>query len=109
MNIIGNVFLVIGGIFLFLGGLGILRMPDVLNQAQAGTKSSTLGIVSLLIGFIFIHPSWGFKLFLIAIFFLSTSPISSHAITRSALKRKKETFILSENQYEKQFHDGEER
>lgn len=109
MNIIGYIFLIVGGIFLFLGGLGILRMPDVLNQAQAGTKASTLGIVSLLIGFIFIHPSWGFKLFLIAVFFLSTSPISSHAITRSALKRKKEVFIISENQYLNQFEDKEVR
>jgi len=100
MNIIGWILVTIGAVFLFLGGLGIYRMPDVLNQSQAGTKASTLGIVSLLIGLIFFHPSWGFKLFIIAIFFLSTSPIASHNITRAALKRKKEEFVLNENAYE---------
>lgn len=99
MNVIGYIFTTIGGIFLFLGGLGIYRMPDVLNQAQAGTKASTLGIVSLSIGLIFLKPVWGFKLFIIIIFFLSTSPLASHAIARTALKRNKEDFQLSQNDF----------
>jgi len=97
MNIAGYIFTTIGGIFLLLGGLGIYRMPDVLNQAQAGTKASTLGIVSLLIGLIFLRPDWGFKLLIIILFFLSTSPLASHAIARAALKRNKENFKLSQN------------
>lgn len=97
MDIIGYIFTTIGGIFLLLGGLGIYRMPDVLNQAQAGTKASTLGIVSILIGLIFLKPDWGFKLFIIIIFFLSTSPLASHAVARAALKRNKEDFKLSQN------------
>lgn len=97
MNIIGYIFTLTGGIFLFLGGLGIYRMPDALNQAQAGTKASTLGIVSLLIGLIFLKPDWGFKLFIIIIFFLSTSPLASHSIARAALKRNAENFNLSQN------------
>lgn len=100
LYIIGSVFIIVGAIFLFLGGLGIFRMPDVLNQSQAGTKASTLGIVSVLVGLIFIHPEWGFKLLIIAVFFLATSPIASHNITRAALKRKKEHFVLSENAYD---------
>jgi multicomponent Na+:H+ antiporter subunit G len=97
--IIGYVFLTIGSVFLFLGGLGILRMPDVLNQSQAGTKASTLGIVAFLIGLIFFHPEWGFKLIIIALFFFATAPIASHKITRAALIRNKEAFILSENAF----------
>lgn len=100
MVIMGWLLILIGAIFLFLGGLGILRMPDVLNQAQAGTKTTTLGIVSLLLGMIFLHPLWGFKLLIIALFFLATSPIGSHSIARAALKRKKEVFVLNQNAYE---------
>ena len=100
MIIIGYVLLTIGAVFLFLGGLGILRMPDVLNQSQACTKASTLGIVAFLIGLIFFHPEWGFKLAIISLFFLATAPIASHKITRAALLRNKETFILSENAFE---------
>ncbi|BEP29950.1 monovalent cation/H(+) antiporter subunit G [Helicovermis profundi] len=103
MTIIGYIFLTIGAIFLFLGGLGVFRMPDVLNQSQAGTKASTLGIVSFLIGLIFFHPAWGFKLVIIALFFFATGPISSHKITRAALIRNKENFILSENAFEDRF------
>lgn len=99
MIIIGYIFLTIGSAFLFLGGLGILRMPDVLNQSQAGTKASTLGIVAFLIGLIFFHPDWGFKLMIISVFFLATAPIASHKITRAALLRNKEKFILSENAF----------
>ncbi len=99
MEIIGYIFLTIGAIFLFLGGLGIFRMPDVLNQSQAGTKASTLGIVSFLIGIMFFYPAWTFKLLIIVVFFLATAPISSHKITRSALIRNKEKFVLSENAY----------
>jgi multicomponent Na+:H+ antiporter subunit G len=100
MAYIGWIIILIGALFLFLGGLGIFRMPDVLNQAQAGTKTTTLGIVSLLAGMIFLHPVWGFKLIIIALFFLATSPIGSHSIARAALKRKKENFVLTSNAYE---------
>jgi len=100
MAYIGYFFLLVGAIFLFLGGLGVFRMPDVLNQSQAGTKASTLGIVSFLIGLMFFHPDWTFKLAIIALFFLATAPISSHKITRAALLRKKEEFILSENAFD---------
>jgi multicomponent Na+:H+ antiporter subunit G len=100
MTLIGWILVMIGALFLCLGGLGIFRMPDVLNQAQAGTKTTTLGIVSLLMGMIFFHPDWGFKLVIIALFFLVTSPVGSHSITRAALKRKKENFVLGDNAYE---------
>ncbi|MCD6436279.1 MAG: monovalent cation/H(+) antiporter subunit G [Clostridiales bacterium] len=99
MHVIGYIFLTIGAIFLFLGGLGIFRMPDVLNQSQAGTKASTLGIVSFLIGIMFFYPVWALKLMIIVMFFLATAPIASHKITRAALLRNKEEFILSENAY----------
>lgn len=106
MEILGYLLMFIGALLLFLGGLGLYRMPDVLNQAQAGTKASTLGIVAFAIGMIFFHPEWGFKLMIISFFFLATAPIASHKITRAALLRRKEEFILSENAFEDRFHES---
>ena len=43
MNLIGDILLVIGCAFIALGSLGLIRMPDVYNRLQAGTKAATLG------------------------------------------------------------------
>jgi len=104
MTYIGWFFLLAGTGFLFLAGLGILRMPDVLTQSQAGTKASTLGMIALLIGVSFLEPQWAPKLILIAVFFLFSSPIASHAICKAAVVRGKENFVLKQNDYGK---DGE--
>ena len=53
MKIIGDILLIISGLFYALGGLGLLRMPDVYNRAQAGTKATTLGTFSALIALCF--------------------------------------------------------
>ncbi|MCP5367716.1 MAG: monovalent cation/H(+) antiporter subunit G [Hyphomicrobiales bacterium] len=84
-SFIGDLFLVVGGAFLFLGALGLLRMPDVFNRIQAGTKAATLGALSLLVGVGFQHPEWAGKLALIALFVLITTPVGSSAIARAAL------------------------
>ncbi|WP_443110682.1 monovalent cation/H(+) antiporter subunit G [Caloramator sp. mosi_1] len=44
-------------------------MPDILNQSQAGTKASTLGILALLIGFAFLNTQAAPKLILMGLFF----------------------------------------
>ena len=84
MEILGNVFLLIGTTFLFLGALGLVRMPDVYNRIQAGTKATTLGSLALIMGVAFHHPAWIPKLILIALFILLTSPVASSTIARAA-------------------------
>jgi multicomponent Na+:H+ antiporter subunit G len=46
----GLVMLLVGSVFLFLGALGIYRMPDLYNRLQAGTKATTLGAMSTILG-----------------------------------------------------------
>ena len=82
--LIGNIFILIGALFLFLGALGLVRMPDVYNRIQAGTKAVTLGSLALLFGMSFLHPDWIPKLVLIALFILLTSPVGSSTIARAA-------------------------
>lgn len=73
-----------GVIFLFLGSLGVYRMPDVYNRLQAGTKCTTLGAFSTIIGVGIIEPAWFWTTLIIAVFVLVTNPISSHALGRAS-------------------------
>ncbi len=91
---IGDIFLLIGALFLFLGALGLLRMPDVYNRLQAGTKATTLGSLAVLIGVGCYHPEWTAKLLLIAFFILLTSPVSSSTIARAAYLNGIRPFVL---------------
>ncbi len=83
----GMALIIFGAIFLFLGALGILRLPDVYNRLQAGTKATTLGAFSAIIGAGLVEPEWFPKALIIAVFILMTNPISSHALARASYRR----------------------
>ena len=84
LDIIGGVLLVAGAAFLLFGGLGLVRMPDLFNRIQAGTKTTTLGSLLILAGAAFLQPGWGWKLLLIGLFLLFTNPLSSQVLARAA-------------------------
>ncbi|MEO5366996.1 MAG: monovalent cation/H(+) antiporter subunit G [Magnetococcus sp. WYHC-3] len=86
-TIAGGVLLVLGAAFLLLGGLGVVRMPDLFNRIQAGTKATTLGTLLSLTGVACLHPEWGLKLLLIGLFMLFTNPLSSHVLARAEHRR----------------------
>jgi len=102
-EIIGGIFIIIGSIFLFLGGLGIYRMPDVYNRIQAGTKATTLGAMSVILGVGIAQLesdwTWILKTLVILIFIAYSNPISSHALARAMYKRKIYPFIKSHDKY----------
>ena len=71
------------------GCIGLVRLPDVYNRAQAATKCVTLGTCLILAGV----AIWGFgqgsgsmgvKAILCAAFVLITSPVAAHAVCRGA-------------------------
>lgn len=88
LDLLGSLLLVGGSAFLFLGGLGLVRMPDVFNRIQAGTKATTLGTLLMLAGFACMQPDWWPKLLLIGLFSLFTNPISSQLLSRAAHRTK---------------------
>jgi multicomponent Na+:H+ antiporter subunit G len=97
LNILGGLLLVSGSAFLALGGLGLVRMPDVFNRIQAGTKTTTLGTLLTLVGIVCLQPEWVLKLFLIGLFILSTNPLSSQVLARAAHRigtRKSELTVV---------------
>jgi multicomponent Na+:H+ antiporter subunit G len=83
---IGVVFFGIGIAFNFFGCLGLLRLPDIYNRLQAGTKCVTFGTIFVLIGVLVSvgFTSMGIKAILCLGFILVTSPTAAHAISRGA-------------------------
>ncbi|MCK5690364.1 Na+/H+ antiporter subunit G, partial [Myxococcota bacterium] len=81
---IGLAVTLIGVVFLFLGALGIVRMPDIYNRMQAGTKATTLGVVLTLTGLGIYELEFLPKMLLIAAFVFVTNPLSAHALARAA-------------------------
>ena len=79
----------IGLAFDLFGCIGLVRLPDVYNRAQAATKCVTLGTCMILIGTAVAGLSQGIapmgvKAVLCAGFVLLTSPVGAHAICRGA-------------------------
>lgn len=84
MTYIGYAFVSIGIIFYFLGGLGLLRMPDFYNRAQASTKATTLGSFSILLGVGLIDVSYLPKAILVIILIGITNPVGASVLSRAA-------------------------
>lgn len=84
ITLIGAIITLAGSIFIFLGALGILRMPDVYNRMQTGTKATTLGSMLSLLGLGIATPGWLSKIILLIIFIIITNPLSTHALARAA-------------------------
>ncbi len=82
--LIGSLVCLAGSIFLFLGALGVVRMPDVYNRMQAGTKATTLGSMLSLLGIGLARTEWLPKLILLILFVLFTNPLSTNALARAA-------------------------
>ena len=88
LKYLGYFLITIGSIFLFLGGLGLVRLPDIYSRLQAGTKASTLGAMSVIIGVGLLNPAWLIKSIIIVTFIFLSNPISSHALARGSYKHK---------------------
>jgi multicomponent Na+:H+ antiporter subunit G len=81
----------IGLAFDLFGCVGLVRLPDVYNRAQAATKCVTLGTCMILIGVAVrafgaadLPTPMAVKALICAAFILLTSPVGAHAICRGA-------------------------
>ena len=79
----------VGLAFDLFGCIGLVRLPDVYNRAQAATKCVTLGTCMILLGVAVWAAGpgdWpmGVKALVCAVFILLTSPVGAHAVCRGA-------------------------
>lgn len=87
-DIAATAFLVLGIFFYFSGAVGIIRFPDVYNRIHAATKTSTVGIISILLAGII---AFGFdpisiKAVAISVFLMLTYPVAGHLLARAAYR-----------------------
>ena len=79
---------IIGTAVTFIASIGVIRLPDVYTRAHATTKTSTLGILTILLGafiyFWFVHGIVSIRLLLGIVFVFLTAPVAGHMIIRSA-------------------------
>ncbi len=94
IKLVGEILLLMGSFSLLTAAVGLLRMPDVYNRVQTGTKASTLGAILSFIGLaLMAYDSWGEvnwvgRMFVLVIFILLTNPVSSHVLMRAAYAMK---------------------
>jgi len=81
-----SLLLIIGTFFMILGSIGVLRMPDIYTRLHALTKSSTMGLTSLLVACALTLSEMEITIKVIfAIFFhFLTNPVGAHMIIRAA-------------------------
>ena len=94
IKFIGEIFLLIGSFSLMTAAVGLLRMPDVYNRVQTGTKASTLGALMSFVGLAMMsfdhwqETNWVGRFLVLVIFILLTNPVSSHVLMRAAYAMK---------------------
>lgn len=94
VKIIGEIFLLMGSFSLFVAAIGLLRMPDVYNRVQTGTKASTLGAIMSFMGVGFLaidhwdETNWIGRVIVLIVFIFLTNPVSSHVLMRAAYAMK---------------------
>ncbi len=92
MTILANIlvifFIVVGLLFIVVTAIGMIRLPDLYSRAHAASKSSTLGVMCILLG-VFFHfwlneGHFNPAILLGALFLFITGPVGAHIMGRSS-------------------------
>lgn len=92
MNVITEwivlLFILSGTALSLFSSIGLLRLPDVYTRSHASTKTTTIGLISILAGgfafFLFEDGVISVRLILAIIFVFLTAPVAGHLTARSA-------------------------
>lgn len=82
------VCLALGSLLCLAAAIGMVRFPDLLSRMHAATKPQTLGVLLVLLGVALGRRSaldFG-MLVLVAMFQMATAPVSSHMLSRAAIR-----------------------
>src|SRR5690606_38382817 len=86
ITIISSLCFILGSFLIVSGAVGVLRFPDFYTRMHAAGVTETLATLLILAG-LMLHAGWGlalFKLVMILLFILLTSPTASHALAKAA-------------------------
>ncbi|WP_436794861.1 monovalent cation/H(+) antiporter subunit G [Actinospongicola halichondriae] len=84
MATVGEIFLVVGAAWSVLAAIGINRFGDVYARMHAATKTTTLGVLLVLIGAaLHLDVAEAVKLLLAGFLLFLTAPIGAHLVGRS--------------------------
>src|SRR4051794_8537584 len=90
-----SLLIMVGSFFLLVGAFGLAKLPDLLTRLHAPTKSTTLGIGSILIASVVYFGGSEGKLslheLLITLFLFLTAPITALMIAKAHLHRDRGT------------------
>jgi len=84
LTFFGFSFITLGVLAFVVSAIGLIRMPDIYTRMHIGAKSTTIGILLVIVGAICIEPLWSFKLIALGMFILMTNPLSSSVIARAS-------------------------
>jgi multicomponent Na+:H+ antiporter subunit G len=86
--VIGELITLVGAVLVLLAAVGVVRFPDVLTRMQALTKASTVGVVLVAVGSVWLLPTWNDDTSAIAAALLQllTLPISASLLARAAYR-----------------------
>ena len=87
LDTVSGIMMLVGGGFAVIGGIGVIRFPDVFTRLHAAGITDTMAPL-LIIGGLMLQAGWSilsFKLLLILLFLLFTTPTASHATARAAI------------------------
>jgi multicomponent Na+:H+ antiporter subunit G len=90
MMVIGSVVLVISWFFIIFGVIAIFSFPNLYMRIIASTIIDTVASILMILAAIFMMFTLGFvfRLILLFLFIILTSPISTHVNIRSAYLSK---------------------
>ena len=91
VTIPGTVLLVLGGLATLVGSLGLLRFRDFFSRMHGPSMTNTMGAGAVLLTSMLALPAWTgrptFHELLIALFLLTSAPISTSLMIQAALYR----------------------
>ena len=107
LDVLSWVSIAAGLFFMVVGTIGVLRLPDIYTRLHAAGMTDTMGAGLLILGMLLqtvegiLHgqSTWWFVLFrliLLYLFILFTSPISTHALARAGLAGGVEPWTAAE-------------
>jgi multicomponent Na+:H+ antiporter subunit G len=84
---LADVLVVLGVFVMTVGVYGIVKMPDTYTRLHAASKMVFLGVISLLTASLATgDPVFIYRVTLIGVFLILTTPLSAHLIARAAFQ-----------------------